>query len=111
MDVVKNAEEHVNPGQTTVVTLDQPLFALAKQIQWKWPEKYGEGKMVVMYGGLNIEMAALKMLGDWLRGSGWVQALVQAYERRSESFRLDFEGDVRDPDLSSWQIIHSFQLA
>jgi len=27
---------------------------------------------------LNIEMAALKMLGDWLKGSGWVQALVQA---------------------------------
>ncbi len=27
-----------------------------------------------------------------------------------ESFRLDFEGDVRDSDLSSWQITHSFQL-
>ena len=78
MDVVKNAVEHVNPGQTPVVTLDQPLFALAKQIQWKWPEKYGEDKMVVMFGGLHIEMAALKTLGDWLRGSGWVQALVQA---------------------------------
>ena len=78
MDVVKNAVEHVNLGQTPVVTLDQPLFALAKQIQWKWPEKYGEDKMVVMFGGLHIEMAALKTLGDWLRGSGWVQALVQA---------------------------------
>ena len=78
MDVVKNALEHVNPGQTPVVTLDQPLFALAKQIQWKWPEKYGEDKMVVMFGGLHIEIAALKTLGDWLRGSGWVQALVQA---------------------------------
>ena len=33
MDVVKNAVEHMNPGQTPVVTLDQPLFALAKQIQ------------------------------------------------------------------------------
>ena len=44
MDVVKNAVEHMNPGQTPVVTLDQPLFALAKQIQWKWPEKYGEEK-------------------------------------------------------------------
>ena len=29
MDVVKNVVEHVNPGQTPVVTLDQPLFALA----------------------------------------------------------------------------------
>ena len=78
VDVVKNAVEHVTPGQTPVVTLDQPLFALAKQIQWKWPEKYGEDKMVVIFGGLHIEMAALKTLGDWMRGSGWVQSLVQA---------------------------------
>ena len=78
MDVVKNAVEHVNLGQTPVVTLDQSLFPLAKQIQWKWPEKYGEDKMVVMFSGLHIEMAALKTLGDWLRASGWVQALVQA---------------------------------
>lgn len=31
-----------------------------------------------MLGGFHIEMAALKTLGDWLRGSDWVQALVQA---------------------------------
>ncbi len=31
-----------------------------------------------MFGGLHIEMAALKTIGDWLQGSGWVQALVQA---------------------------------
>ncbi|KAL8563820.1 hypothetical protein ACOMHN_061944 [Nucella lapillus] len=31
-----------------------------------------------MFGGLHIEMAALRTLGDWLQGSGWVQALVQA---------------------------------
>ena len=31
-----------------------------------------------MFGGLHIEMAALKTIGDWLRGSGWAQALVQA---------------------------------
>ncbi|KAL8616011.1 hypothetical protein ACOMHN_014973 [Nucella lapillus] len=31
-----------------------------------------------MFGGLHIEMAALRTLGDWLQGNGWVQALVQA---------------------------------
>ena len=30
MDVVKKTVEHLNPGQTPVVTLDQPLLALAK---------------------------------------------------------------------------------
>ena len=78
MDVVQNAVDHLNPGQTPVLTVDQPLFALAKQIQWKWPEKYGEDKLVVMFGGLHIEMASLKLLGNWLEGSGWVQALTQA---------------------------------
>ena len=76
--VVKSAVDHLNPGQTPVITFDQPLYALAKEIQWKWPEDYGEDKFVIMFGGLHIEMAALKTLGDWLKGSGWVQALVQA---------------------------------
>ena len=49
-----------------------------------WPSRFsGSGlittkKTVVMFGGLHIEMAALKMVGDWLKGSGWVQAHVQA---------------------------------
>ena len=78
MDVMKKAMEHLNPGQTPAVTFDQPLFALAKQIQWKWPESYSEDQIVVMFGKLHIEMAALRTLGNWLQGSGWVQALAQA---------------------------------
>ena len=31
-----------------------------------------------MFGGLHIEMAALKILGDLLENSGWTGALVQA---------------------------------
>ena len=77
IDVVRNAVQHLNPGQTPVLTCDQPLFTLAKQIQWKWPDTYGEDQLVVMFGGLHIEMTALKTLGDWLQGSGWTQALVQ----------------------------------
>ena len=30
--------------------------------------------LVVMFGGLHIEMAALKTLGDLLEGSGWPEA-------------------------------------
>ncbi|KAL7408249.1 hypothetical protein ABVT39_020345 [Epinephelus coioides] len=78
LDMVRKAVQHLNVGRTLVVTFDQPLYAIAKQIQWKWPEMYGEDKFVVMFGGLYIEMAALKTLGDWLQGSGWVEALVQA---------------------------------
>ena len=78
LDVISKSVKHLNPGQCPVITFDQPLFALAKQIQLMWPDKYGEHKMVIMFGGLQPEMVALKMLGNWLHGSGWVEALVQA---------------------------------
>ena len=31
-----------------------------------------------MFGGLHIELAGLKTLGDLLKSSGWTSALVQA---------------------------------
>ena len=52
IDVVRNAVQHLNPGQTPVLNCDQPLFTLAKHIQWKWPDTYGEDKLVVMFGGV-----------------------------------------------------------
>lgn len=78
MDVVKKAVEILNPGQVPIITVDQPLYTIAKQIQWCWPATHGEDHFIVMFGGLHIEMAALKTLGDLLEGSGWTGALVQA---------------------------------
>jgi hypothetical protein len=78
LSTVQLAIAKLNPGQTPVVTFDQPLFALAKQIQWHWPNLYGEDKLVIMMGGLHIEMAALRMLGHFLEGSGWCESLTQA---------------------------------
>ena len=42
MDVIKACVNHLNPGQVPVITMDQPLYAVAKQIQWNWKDKYGE---------------------------------------------------------------------
>ena len=42
--VIRDAVEHVNPGQIPVIAMDQPLFALEKQIQWEFPDLYGEDK-------------------------------------------------------------------
>ena len=78
MVVIKRAVEHLNPGQVPVLTVDQPLFAIAKIIQWNWPESYVEDKFVVLLGGLHIEMATLASLGDLLDGSGWTNVLTQA---------------------------------
>ena len=60
------------------MAVDQPLFAFAKMVQWKWPDTHGEDKYVVMFGGLYLEMALWSTLGDLLEGSGWTSALVEA---------------------------------
>ena len=79
MDIVREAVKFLNPGQVPVVALDQPLFAIAKLIQWNWPELYGEDKFVVLLGGLHIEMAFLSTIGDFLDGSGWTSILAEAH--------------------------------
>ena len=60
--VVMKAVEHLNPGQAAVIAFDQPLYALAKQIKWRFPDMMGEDKLIVMLGGLHIELAVLKAI-------------------------------------------------
>ena len=43
--------EHLNPNQTPVLTMDQPLPAIAKEIQWLWPDSFSDNKYVIMIGG------------------------------------------------------------
>lgn len=78
MAKIKETVDFLNPGQVPVITADQPLYALAKQIQWHWPQFYGEEKFVIIFAGLHIEMAALRSVGTLLRGSGWTAALVES---------------------------------
>ena len=56
MNMVCRTTEFLNPGQTCVLAADQPLFAVAKEIQWKCPEEYGEASFVIMLGGLHISL-------------------------------------------------------
>ena len=42
MDIVKENVDFLNPGQTSVIAFDQPLYTLAKQIQWNWLNIYGK---------------------------------------------------------------------
>lgn len=57
MSAQHEATEFLNPGQIPVITLDAPLYALAKFVQWYWPQMHGEDKYVIMFSGLHIEMA------------------------------------------------------
>ena len=69
MDVVSKAVQSLNPGQVPIITADQPLYTIAKQIQWNWPGTHGKDKFVVMFGALHIKMVALKAIGNLLDGS------------------------------------------
>jgi len=78
LNIIKACVDYLNYGQTPVVGMNQPLYAVAKQIQWNFPERYGERRFVIMFGELHIEMAFLKAIGGWLEESGWTAALTEA---------------------------------
>ena len=56
MNVVKKAVTVVNPVQIPVIACDQPLFKIAKQIQWMWPQEYGEESFVIMLGDPGVDL-------------------------------------------------------
>jgi len=70
MKSVQSAVKLLNFDQTPVIEFDQPLYAIAKLLQWREPLNFGENKLIILLGGLHIEMAAWKTIGDWLEGSG-----------------------------------------
>lgn len=50
MIIIKTAVDFLNPGHVPVIACDQPLFAVAKIIQWNFPETHGEDKFLIMFG-------------------------------------------------------------
>ena len=77
MKVLKRATEYLNPGQTPVLTVDQPLCALAKMIQWEIGGDLAEDRFVAMLAPFHAEDKSLKVVGQFLDESGWLSPLVQ----------------------------------
>ena len=78
MRLVIKITQFLNPGQNPVMTVDQTLYAIAKRIQWTWPNDVEESKMIILMGGLHIEMALGAAIGRFLDNSGWAQCLEEA---------------------------------
>ena len=76
MDLLIEITDYLNPGQIPVLACDCPIFEKCKCIQWKYPEKYGEDKLIIMFGGLHLEKGLWIALGDLLASSGWTDGLV-----------------------------------
>lgn len=81
MDIVKTPVDIVSPKQVAVITVDQPQYSITKRIHWAWPATH-EGHFIVLFGGLHIGMAALKVLGNLLDSSGWTGPLLTSQSRR-----------------------------
>ena len=75
IEVSLKITQKLNPGQITVLTADQPVYAIGKQVQWHYNKKY---ELFWMMGPLHIEMVMLSAIGDWLEGSGWIQVFEKA---------------------------------
>lgn len=84
-DITMNSVEYLNKGQVPVLCMDAKLFVVGKTIQFNFPQKYGEDKLVLMMGPLHIEQAALKTLGDFMADSGWCATVACAGGRSAAS--------------------------
>ena len=85
MKIIKKAVGNLNPGQISIINADQPACALGKQVQWQFPHHYGEDKFVFMMGRLQIEMATMSIIGNWLEESGWSDLIANAQVFTSEN--------------------------
>ena len=63
MTVIQQVVHKVNPGQIPVIIADQLVYVLLKQIQWKFSNDFGVDALIIMMGGLHIEIAMLHVLG------------------------------------------------
>ncbi|KAK3912859.1 Chromosome-associated kinesin KIF4 [Frankliniella fusca] len=73
MSLVKLLVEHLNGGQVPVLCVDQPLYKLARLVQWNSPssDRLAENNFFVMLGPFHIEKAFLSVIGQFAENSGW----------------------------------------
>jgi len=52
------------------------FFVLAKNLQWSFPEKFGEKKLYALFGGLHLQKKGWCLLSNLLKESGWIEMLI-----------------------------------
>ena len=85
VDLVSGVTKLLNGDQPLVIGVDQPLFTIGKLLQWNYPQKYGNDKLLFMFGPLHIEMDFLRVLGAFLESSGWTSIVVNSGIKTSGS--------------------------
>ena len=58
--IVQALVQHLNTGLVLILTADQPIYAVAKHIQWSYSTFLGGEHLIVIFSELNIENAILR---------------------------------------------------
>ncbi|KAI0219902.1 hypothetical protein LSAT2_028571 [Lamellibrachia satsuma] len=86
---------------------DQLLYALAKHIQWAFPNSVGEQRLVMMLGGLHTEKALWSCVGDILECPGWTDLLAEvgaATRGMADSFLKGQRAPGEHEDIASCSV-------
>ena len=78
IEVAKNSIDVLNPGQVTVDTSGQLVYAPSRQLQQMFPDSLGPRNYLSMFGGLHIEKLLLEIHGQFIARSGLAKFLYQA---------------------------------
>ena len=76
MEIIKRTVSYLNPGQTPVDVRDQPVHALTKEIQCRFPEKFASNSYFCLLSGLHFEQCILTVHRELIKGSGLYNILL-----------------------------------
>ena len=63
MAMISKTISLLNSGQLAVDTADEPIFALTKELMYRFPEIFGPDKYFCLFGSLHIEKSVLALCG------------------------------------------------
>ena len=66
--IIVKLTKKLNPGQVPIISADQPVYPIGKQVQWLCPHEFGN--ITWMKGSLHIEAMFLNIIGSWFDKSG-----------------------------------------
>ena len=64
MNIIKTTISNINPGQIPADTCDQPVYAITKEIQLRYPAEFSDDQYFTILGGLHIEKSLLGIHGE-----------------------------------------------
>ena len=70
MEIVEKTTQLFNPGQICVDENDQPVYKSSKELQWRFPDRFGPEKYFRLFGSLHLEKSILLLCGSIIEESG-----------------------------------------